>query len=107
MANVTGSFTETGQSASFEPKVGERMTQSGMFNVFLSGAGTATIQLERSPDNGTTWCAIYVGSTQMNKWTYTGTNLSETVEESEPGVIYRLNCTAWTSAVTYRISGAA
>lgn len=106
MANVTGSFAATGQSASFAPKVGDRLTQSGLFNVALSGAGSATIALERSFDNGVTWCAVYAGGSPMYVWSYAGTNLSETVEECEQGVLYRLNCTAWTSAVSYRISGA-
>jgi hypothetical protein len=108
MANVTGSFTATGQSATFAPRVGERLTQSGQFNVALTGTAVATVQLERSFDNGVTWTAIYAGGTQLYSWSYSSGNLSESAEECEPGVIYRLNCTAYTSGtLTYRISGAA
>lgn len=107
MANVTGSFTATGQSATFAPRIGERQTQSGNFNIALTGTATLGLQLERSFDNGTTWCQITAAGTQLYVWSYTGTNISETAEECEPGVIYRLNCTSFTSGtLAYRLSGA-
>lgn len=99
---VTGSFAATGQSGSFKPVM--RTMAWGSFNVFLNGAGTATIQLEKSYDGGTTWHGIYAAGTQIYVWSYAGTNISETVDEPEPGVVYRLNCTAFTSAVNYRMS---
>lgn len=98
---VTGSFSGTGQSSSFKPVM--RAMAWGAFNVFLNGAGTATIQLEKSYD-GSTWHAIYAAGVQLYVWNYTGTNISETVDEPEPGVVYRLNCTAYTSGVNYRMS---
>lgn len=107
---VTGSFTATGQSSSFRPVM--RTMAWGQFNVFLSGTAVATVQLERSYDSGTTWCVISVATAgapvQMNRWTYdSGTlaNQSSVIEEPEPGVVYRLNCTAYTSGtLAYRIS---
>lgn len=101
---ISGSFAGTGQSATYGPKVSDRNTNVGAFNVWLSGAGTATIQLERSPDQGVTWCQYTAGGTQLYVWSYAGTNISDTVQELESGVLYRLNCTAWTSAVSYRLS---
>lgn len=105
MANVTGSFTATGQSATFAPRVAPRDTNSGAFNIALSGTGVASIQLEKSFDNGTTWCAVYAGGTQLYQWSYNSSNLTESAEETESGVLYCLNCTAYTSGtVNYRIS---
>lgn len=105
MANVTGSFTATGQSASFAPKVGERSTTPGMFNIGLSGTAVATVQLEKSFDNGTTWHLIYAGGSQLKVWTYNSINLAEVQQEVEQGVLYRLNCTAYTSGtLAYRLS---
>lgn len=105
MATVTGTFTATGQSASFSPTQADRSTQSGTFNVALTGTASATVQLERSFDGGTTWCEIWAGGAQLYEWTYASTNLSETVEECEEGVLYRLNCTSYTSGtITYRLS---
>jgi hypothetical protein len=107
MASVTGSFTATGQSSSFSPLVSARST-SNAFNVALWGTASVGVQLERTFDNGTTWVKIYAGSTQLYKWTYDGStvlNISEVVDEPEQGVLYRLNCTTYTSGtLNYRIS---
>jgi hypothetical protein len=105
MANVTGSFTATGQSASFVPFISDRSTKAGTFNIALSGTGVASIQLEKSFDNGTTWCQVYGGGTQLYAWSYNSVNLTEQGQETEQDVILRLNCTSYTSGtVTYRIS---
>lgn len=105
MANVTGSFTATGQSASFIPFISDRSTKAGVFNIALTGTGVAAIQLEKSFDNGTTWCQLYGGGTQLYQWAYNSVNLSEQATESEQGVIFRLNCTGFTSGtINYRIS---
>lgn len=103
MANVTGSFTATGQSASFQPIIRDRSW--GQFNIALTGTGVASIQLERSFDGGSNWCQMYAGGTQLKTWSYAGTNLSEISEESERNVTYRLNCTSYTSGtISYRLS---
>jgi hypothetical protein len=105
MPNVTGTFSATGQSANFTPRVSERIPTSGSFNIALTGTGVASIQLERSFDNGVTWCGIYAAGTQLKVWSYAGTNLSEGYQEVEGGVLYRLNCTSYTSGtVAYRLS---
>lgn len=105
MPNVTGSFTATGQSASFAPRVAERIAQSGVFTTFLTGTAVATVQLECSSDNGVTWCQIYAGGSQLKQWSYSGTNFAEKTEECEQGVLYRLNCTSYTSGtLAYRLS---
>lgn len=103
MANVTGSFTATGQSGTFVPTVGARDTNTGKFNVSASGTFVATIKLERSFDNGDNWfvCSSDASGTEAS-WT---APFSVVAEEPSAGVLYRLNCTAYTSGtVTYRIS---
>jgi hypothetical protein len=91
---TTGTFTGTGQSAT--------PVADGDFNLSLSGTFVATVQVERSFDAGTTWLPVtYVDGSALN-WT---APVSTTLNEPESGVLYRLNCTAYTSGtVTYRIS---
>lgn len=95
---VSGTFSATGSSVDFTP-----VTPSP-FNIVLSGAGTASIQLEATYDGGTTWCQISAAGTQFYAWNYAGTAFVERYEEIERGVAYRLRCTSYTSAVDYRIS---
>lgn len=101
---VTGSFTGTGQSASLLVK-GIDDGRSRPFNIEVRGNGVGTVQLERSFD-GTNWVPTSANGTQLNKWAKTAANsFSETWEEEEPGALYRLNCTAYTSGtITYRLS---
>jgi hypothetical protein len=99
MANavVTGSFTATGQSASFQ--LGTRDSE---FNVSARGTFVGTIRLERTFDGGTNWHPLTVGGSPIMTFT---APFSEGWEEIENGVLYRLNCTAYTSGtITYRIS---
>lgn len=103
MPNVSGSFTATGQSTSFVPTVGTRDTNCGEFNVSASGTFVATVQLERSFDNGDNWfvCSSDASGTAAS-WT---APFSVVAEEPTPGTIYRLHCAAFTSGtVAYRIS---
>lgn len=112
MAILSGSFTGTGQSSPYRPPVASRDTNTGQFNVFLYGTAVATVQLERSYDAGGTWFVTAVASTsapiQTNKWVYdSGTlaSISSVIEEPEQGILYRLNCTAYTSGtLNYRVS---
>jgi len=98
---ITGTFGATGQSASLCPKQGDYHHQSYSFNMSLWGTFVGTVQLERSFDNGTTWLPITALGSSI---TFTAP-ASESFEEPEVGVIYRLNCTAYTSGtVNYRLS---
>lgn len=102
---VPKTFTATGQSTTFSPLVSDRSTKVGRFNVFLKPtAFVGTIQLERTPaGDGTNWYPIGVWTAgtfiQLSKYVFAGTetNSSEEVGECEPGALYRLNCTAYTS----------
>ena len=93
---VTGTFSATGQSASFAP-VGGRG-----FNASLWGTFSATVQIERSFDGGTTWLPLTADAIAIEKFT---APCSESLQEDEAGVLYRFNCTAYTSGtVNYRLS---
>lgn len=101
MAVIAGTFTATGQSASFAPAVDARGTNGGAFNVTLSGTFVGTVKLQRSFDNGTTWHDLTAAGTAIAAFT---TAVSEVWVEPEAGVNFRLNCTAYTSGtVTYRL----
>lgn len=103
-AVVSGQFTATGQSGLF--------MAWGPFNVTIGGASgpngswTATVELERSFDGGTTW---FVRSSDaigtQSVWNTPDKDVSIVVGEPEKGVLYRLNCTAYTSGtINYRFS---
>lgn len=83
--NLAGTFEATGQSSVITPNAD--------FNISLSGFGTATIALERSDDGGSTWHTVE---------TFTG-DFEGVVAEIANGVQYRLNCTAHTDDITYRL----
>jgi hypothetical protein len=104
-AVVAGSFTGTGQSAMF-------LSGASTFNILIYGSGgpngswSATVQLERSFDGGTTWAVAGVGG-DGTQAVYSTPNKDVSVLASEPekGVLYRLDCTAYTSGtINYRLS---
>lgn len=92
---LTGSFTGTGQSAV--------IALYDRFNFTLRGTFVATVQLERSFDDGTTW-DICSRDTIGTAAAYTAP-VSLVAREPEKKVKFRLNCTAFTSGqVDYRLS---
>lgn len=103
MPNVAGNFTATGRSAVFAPVVGGSPNEVAQFNISGSGTFVATVQLERSFDNAATW--IVCSSDSAGTAASFTAPFSVVAEEPEAGVVYCLNCTAYTSGtVTYRIS---
>lgn len=85
--SVTGSFTATGQSS----QIGLR----GNFNISLSGFGTATVALQRSFDDGSSWKTVEEFTADAEQYGF----------EPEAGVVYRFNCSAYTSGtIAYRLS---
>lgn len=106
LANVilTGTFTATGQSLS--------TGLMGYYNFFvwgtplsggLSGSFSGTVQLEKSFDGGTTWIPASL-DTAGDAAAYTSA-VSVTGLEIEPGMLYRVDCTAYTSGtINYRLS---
>lgn len=87
IALVSGSFASTGASST--------VTINGCFNLSLSGFGSATVDVERSFDSGSTWVTV-------ESFTADAERIGK---EPENRVMYRLNCSAYTSGtITYRIS---
>lgn len=81
-----GSITGIGPTAAFE--------SAGDVNLSLTGAFAATVRLERSFDAGAAWEAVtYIDGTPLT-WTVP---ISTTLTEPEANVLYRFNCTAFTS----------
>lgn len=77
-------------------------------NALFMGAGVeyvGSLQLERSFDGGQNWIVCNVGGQgTLAQWN-AGTPVSLTFGEPERGVLYRLNCTAFTSGtINYRLS---
>jgi len=89
MGVKTGSITGTGVVTSSVTRM------NTAFNLSLSGFGTATVALQRSFDNESTWQTIEAFTADTEK-----------AGESHESAMYRLNCTAYTSGtILYRISG--
>lgn len=87
IALLNGSFTGTGASSA--------VTIHGCFNLSLSGFGSATVAVERSFDDGSTWVSVEAFSADAER----------IGKEPENKIQYRLNCTAYTSGtINYRIS---
>ncbi len=96
VAALSGTFSATGQSSVFRPLAGRA------FNISLWGAFSASVQLERSFDNGSTWLPITAAGAQLFAWSAAA---SEQAQEDETAVQYRLNCTSFTSGpINYRVS---
>jgi len=94
-AVLDGTFSGTGQSGTFTPY--------GPFNISLKGVGT--VRPERSFDAGVTWYPIARDVTgALASWSVDATGVSLEASECEMGVLWRLNCTAYTSTITYRVS---
>lgn len=90
-------------------RTGNAITTTGAdANATFTGAGVeyvGTIQLERSFDGGNTWIVANIGGSGALAQYSTGTPVSLTFGEPEKNVLYRLNCTAYTSGtINYRFS---
>jgi hypothetical protein len=105
VTRISGSFTATGQSAS--------AVVFGPFNAVLwgtplsgtgvSGTFSGTVQIERSMDGGTTWVVVSTDGTGTQA-IYTSP-VSVAGMEPENGVLYRFDCTIYTSGtINYRLS---
>ncbi|RAK52131.1 hypothetical protein DJ018_13325 [Phenylobacterium deserti] len=74
----------------------------GRFNVALYGTFIATVKLERSFDGGQNW--VVCSKPDLSDASFTAPT-SFIVDEPSAGVLYRLNCSAYTSGTaSYRIS---
>jgi hypothetical protein len=95
---VIGALTATGPDGSNSP-----VPFLGPFNIGVWGVFVGTVAIQTSYDGGTTWLPV------TNKFTNTALTFTAPAafqeEEVEPGVLYRMNCTAYTSGtINYRLS---
>jgi len=82
------------------------------FNVVFGGASgpngtySATLELDRSFDGGTTWYVAGVGGSGTQAiYSTANQDVSIVVSEPEKGVLYRLRCTTYASGtISYRMS---
>jgi hypothetical protein len=89
----TGSLASAGTSQPVQVR--------GDFNFSLWGTFSATCELDRSFDAGTTWLPLAALGTAF---TWSGPT-TETLTEPEYGVRYRVNCpTVASGTVNYRVS---
>lgn len=73
---------------------------------FASVAVAATVQLERTHDGGQTWIIAGVGGGGLQAIYTNPQAFTVGVNESERGISYRLNCTAYSSGtLNYRLAG--
>lgn len=96
-------YTGTLGATSTTPAAGTFGPLLGDFNIFVSGTFIGTVELVSSFDGGTTWVPV------INK--HTGANITFTTpgalqeDEVEPGVLYGVICTAFTSGtINFRLS---
>ena len=98
VAPISGSFGATGVSSSLAAPAGRG------FNIHIGTVGTpfgGTVELWRKLPGETNFDAVtYPDGTKVS-WT-SGVNTSW--EDTEAGALYELNCTAWTAAISYRLS---
>ncbi len=84
---VAGTFTATGASEAVE------IQRFGTYSLAFAGA-TATVEVERSVDGGGSWNQVPNG--------LHNNDTENNIISLAPGVLYRLNCTAYTSGtITY------
>jgi hypothetical protein len=101
---VTGTFSATGQSPSYTPNVSTypAVPKIGFNFTMQSASFVGAVQLERSMDNGVSWNLFTVNGIVLYK--FTGA-VSEIIGEEEQGVLWRANCTSFTSgSASYRFS---
>ena len=97
VSKVDSTFTGTGQSAEVELR--------GKANILIDG-GDGTVVIERKLLGMSAFFPISKDSSGNPASYATGTlGFNGTIEDPEPGVLYRLNCTVFVSGpITYRIS---
>lgn len=96
LAMFTATVTGTGGTSSFSVPPNQNV------GVFLKG-GTATIQLEESPDGANWYKVVAAGSNQMYVWTIAADNQADTLTGVSKGMSFRFNCTAYTSNVAIAV----
>ena len=105
-AQLTQSFSGTGTGTPV-PAGSTGVSIMGWANLSLGGTSpVGTVKLEKSYDNGATWFDVSQDAAgTLAAWALNSTEISVQFYEPEIGVIFRCNCTAYTSGtLTSRIS---
>lgn len=95
---LSGTFTATGQSAA--------VSVFGRASVTIED-GVGTVQIERSVDEGQNWVVASKNSNGDPASYVTASDMAfnGSIDEPESQVLYRFNCTAFTSGtINYRIA---
>ena len=95
---LSGTFVATGQSAV--------VTVFGRASLTIEG-GIGTVAVERSEDGGTSWVVASKNSDgdAASYTTASAMAFNGVIDEPESQILYRFNCTAYTSGnVNYRIA---
>jgi hypothetical protein len=103
---MTQTLTATG-TGTFAPAGAVGVNVKGDFNVTLGGtAPVGTVKLEKSYDRGASWFDVSRDSAgNAASYALSSTQMSFQLTEPEADVLYRANCTAYTSGtITCRIS---
>lgn len=103
---MTQTFTGTG-TGTFAPASATGIEVHGDFNVTLGGtAPVGTVKLEKSFDGGSNWFDVSRNNAgDAASYALSSTEMAFQLYEPEMGVIYRFNCTAFTSGtIVGRIS---
>lgn len=100
---VTGRVLATGAS---QPLNNATFSFSGEWNLTLwaGAAAGGTVILERSFDGGATWAACTQSGAPVLLVVAASSGVTEVMHEPESGVLYRVNCTAFTGAFDWRAS---
>jgi hypothetical protein len=104
---IWATFSGTSGTLGFAPGYTNANVITGTDNaaLFLGGSFSGTVQLERSFDGGYTWLVCGVGGGGTQAVFNAGTVVSVTGSEPERGMLYRANCTVYTSGtINYRLS---
>lgn len=98
---IEGQLTATGATSPLP--VSDSAIPSRNININIAGTFSASIDVERSFDNGLSWNKVSKNADGATA-TYTAP-CSLQAMETEIGVAYRLNCTSYTSGtILYRLS---
>lgn len=104
MAAVQETLSGPGSSSSFTPSEARPWLLAWPFSAWVlpGSSWSGALYLERSPDGGTTWVPIVVGSTQL----YVAERIGCTpVEEAEPGIKWRWTAGSdFSGSATIRLS---
>jgi len=84
---ISDSFTGVANGANFKPTTRRGQSETTEFNISISGTFVATIELQRSLDDGVTFALVKSYSAPIE----------ELGREPETKPVYRFACTAFTS----------